>query len=99
MAKSSARSTGDILHAAAVRLRVTGSGNLQSYLRSLDGINNVQLADIPMRSTTNKEPTILANFNESGIQYELTTTEINETFTIDKIVVFVRPISTGYPIV
>ena len=98
MAKSS-RSTGDVLHAAAVRLRVTGSGNLKSYLRSYSGISNVQLDSIEMNSTTNKEPTVLANFNEQAMQYELTTTEIDETFFITKIIVFVRPVATGYPIV
>lgn len=88
---------GEILHAAAVRLRVTGSGNLNLYLRSLDNVRNVQLTNIPMSATTNREPTVIANFQEQRIQLELGTTEIDETFTISRIVVFVKPIAEGYP--
>lgn len=95
MAKSGL--AGEILHAAAVRLRVTGSGNLKVFLRSLDNTRNVQLTSIPMSATTNREPTVIANFQEQRIQLELRTTEIDEGFTISRIVIFVKPIAEGYP--
>ena len=91
-------SVGEILHAVAIRLRVTGTGNLQSFLRSLDNVNNVQLANHPMTSTTNIEPTLLADFTEQRIQLELRTVLIEEGFTISRIVVFVKPVADGYPI-
>lgn len=91
-------SVGEILHAVAVRMRVVGSGNLQIFLRSLDNIRNTQLTSHPMIATTNIEPTILANFQEQRIQLEIKTTLIDETFTISRIVVFVKPIAEGYPI-
>jgi hypothetical protein len=50
-----------------------------------------------MSATTNREPTVIANFQEQRIQLELGTTEIDETFTISRIVVFVKPIAEGYP--
>lgn len=93
-----AKGTGDIIHAVATRIRVVGSGNLQLYLRSLDNVRNVQLANITMASTTNKEPITLANFKEQRIQLELKTTLIDETFTISKIVIFVKPVAEGYPV-
>lgn len=91
-------SVGKILHAVAVRMRVVGSGNLQIFLRSLDDVRNVQLTSHPMATTTNIEPTILANFQEQRIQLELKTTLINEIFTISRIVIFVKPVAEGYPI-
>ena len=90
---------GEILHCVAVRMRVVGSGNLQLFLRSLDDVRNVQLVSHVMAATTNVEPTILANFTEQRMQLEVRTTEINETFTISRIVIFVKPIAEGYPIV
>ena len=93
-----ANAIGEILHAGAVRCRVTGSGNLQSFLRSLDDVRNVQLDNITMATTANIEPTILSNFREQRIQLEMRTTEIDEVFNISRIIIFVKPVSTGYPI-
>lgn len=90
---------GEVLHAVGVRLRVTGAGDLQLFLRSLDNVRNTQLVSHPMAATTNVEPTILANFTEQRIQLELKTTEIDETFMISRIVVFVKQVAEGYPIV
>lgn len=90
---------GEILHTVAIRMRVTGNGNLQSYLRSLDNINNVQLKNHPMSLLTNREPTILTNFSDQRIQLELKTTVIDETFFVSRIIIFVKPVAEGYPII
>jgi len=89
--------SGEILHCGATRFRVTGSGNLQLFLRSLDNSHNLQLTSIPMQATTNKEPLVLSNFSDQRVQLELRTTEINEVFNVSKIVVFIKPVATGYP--
>lgn len=90
---------GDILHTVAVRLRVNGSGNLRLFLRSLDDVYNSALKPQVMATLTNIEPTILANFNEQRTQLQIITIAINERFLISKIVVFVKPVASGYPIV
>ncbi len=88
---------GEILHYTAVRYRLNGSGNLQTFLRSLDNINNIQLIDIIMSALTNREPTILSNFIDQRAQIEIKTTLIDETFTISKMMIFVKPIASEYP--
>lgn len=98
MAKKQFSTVGEVLHVVAVRLRVTGSGNLQYFLRSLDNVRNVQLTNHVMVASSNIEPTILANFNEQRVQLELRTTVIDENFVISKIVIFVKSVATGYPI-
>lgn len=90
---------GDVLHCNAVRLRVIGSGNLLPSLWSLDNVRNVDLFPHPMSYTTNREPIVLANFNEQRIQLKVMTTQINETFMITKMVIFVKPVAEGYPVV
>lgn len=89
---------GELIHAVAIRMRAVGSGNLQSFLRSLDNTNNVQLRNHTLISSTNIEPTILSNFVDQRIQLELRTTAINETFTVSRIVIFIKPVAQGYPI-
>lgn len=96
MARSS-NPVAELLHFHVVRMRVTGAGNLQLFFRSLDDVNNVQLTDIPMAATTNREPNILANFIDQRAQLEFRTILINEVFNISKIRIFTRPIATGYP--
>jgi hypothetical protein len=88
---------GEILHFNAIRLRVTGSGNLQLTMKSLDDVNTLALANTVMAATTNIEPTTLTNFIDQRGCLEGTTTLINETFNISKIVIFIRPIASGYP--
>ena len=90
-------SSGEILHFNAVRIRVSGSGNLQLSLRSLDDVKISQLPNIPMLSSTNIDPTVLANYIDQAGQLEFKTTEIGEIFIIGRIVIFVKPIFSEYP--
>ncbi len=92
-----ARLSGDLLHFNAARLRVNGNGALQQKLYSLDDVNNTSLPDIAMATLTNREPTVLTNFTEQRAYLDLRTTEINEWFVISKIIIFIKPVSTGYP--
>lgn len=89
--------TGELLHFNAVRMRVTGEGNLQLFLHSLDDIHSVRLTDIAMVAGTNREPTILANFIDQSGQLELKTIEMDETFTISRIMIYIKPTASGYP--
>lgn len=95
MAKSD--NEGNLLHVGSVRFRVIGNGFLQLYLRSLQDVHNVDLKPIMMTGITNKEPLALSNFIDQRIQLEVKTTEINEYFSISKIVIYTRPIYTSYP--
>lgn len=88
---------GEILHFAVARLRVTGAGNLLLFLRSLDNIFSEQLPTIPLLSLDDTSPTVLANFNNQRGQLEIRTTEINEVFSCSKIILYVKPVATGYP--
>jgi hypothetical protein len=97
MAKTNNQFGGEILHANATRLRVTGSGNLYQILYSLDDISSEDLTDIAMASTTAIQPTQLANFTSQRIYLELGTLVINETFNISKITVFIKPLYSEYP--
>lgn len=88
---------GELLHFVSVRFRITGSGVLQVYLRSMDNVRNSQLPSITMQATTNREPVVIANFREQRVQLELRTVNIDETFNIKRIILFAKPTATGYP--
>jgi hypothetical protein len=51
-----------------------------------------------MATVTNREPAVLARFQEQGIQLELKTVSINEIFRISKIIIFAKPVSSDYPV-
>lgn len=90
--------TGELVHFGTIRMRATGAGNLQLFLHSLDdALNSKTLTTIPLVATTNREPTVLSNFIDQYGQLELKTTLIDEVFEISKIVIFIRPVSSGYP--
>lgn len=86
-----------INHTNAVRLRVTGSGNLQMTLYGLDKVKSQDLTAYAMSSTNFQQPTILANFSSQRTKLRVYTLAIDETFKINKIILFMRPIYTGYP--
>ena len=90
-----AQNEGFTNHYGAVRMRITGSGSLIMTLYSLDDVNSVTLSPFTMSATTNKELTRLSNFNEQRAALEIKTTEIDETFLINKIVIFHKPVTSG----
>lgn len=87
----------DILHFGAVRLRVVGSGNLRMTFIGLDDKVTQVLKPLVMSATPGVEPTRLSNFKGQRARLKLYTSAINEYMIINRIIVFVRPIATGYP--
>lgn len=84
-------------HVVGARLRVTGSGNLQSRFAGLDDIVTDTCANIPMTPTNRLEPTVLANIQSQRIRYEFFTTEVDEYFMIRRIIIYAKAVATEYP--
>lgn len=84
-------------HFNAVRMRVTGSGELDMILYSLDDVNSVILEPLTLSATTNREPTRLTNMTEQRAALEISMDEIDEWFMINRIVVFAKPVFNDYP--
>jgi hypothetical protein len=84
-------------HVVAVRLRVTGAGNLNHKLSGLDNIVQQTLIPMPMNVTNKLEPTRLANIQSQRIRYELFTDQLNETFLIRRIIIYAKPVAIEYP--
>lgn len=84
-------------HIVGIRMRITGSGNMQLALTDLDQVQTQNLVPLPMSAATRIEPTRLANFQSQRIRLEGKTTEINETFRINRIIIFAKPVAVEYP--
>lgn len=87
----------NILHFTGVRMRLVGQGSLQMTMHSLDEVINQTLLPLPMAAATNIQPTRLCNFNQQRAQLEVFTTELNDFFKINRIVIFVKETATSYP--
>lgn len=87
----------NITHFGAVRFRIVGAGNLKLRWLSLDEVHESQMADLAMLERTDIEPRVLGNFMTQRAQLEVKTTEINEFFRINRIILFVRPTYVDYP--
>lgn len=98
MAKPRKNETGEYEHhVVSVRLRVVGSGELDLSLADLDDIQVQNLVPITMQAATRFEPLRLANLQSQRIRLVGKTTEIDETFTIQRIIVFSKPVAQEYP--
>lgn len=98
MARKSSSSNGEFEHhVVAMRLRVTGGGNLNLRLESLSQAKVTDLVPIAMLSSTAIEPTRLANFQSQRIRWILNTTELNDHFLISRIILFAKPVAAEYP--
>lgn len=84
-------------HLVAVRYRVKGAGNLRTTAISFQEVSSSELNPIPMEATTDKLPSVLSNFTSQGMQVEFKISEIDETFVISRIVVFLKPSMAGGP--
>lgn len=86
----------NVMHYGGVRLRVNGTGYLVPTWSSLDNEKSQQLTPFAMKATTGIEPFKLSNFITQRAFLRLETIAINETFRINRVVVFVKPIYGQY---
>lgn len=86
-----------INHFGGVRIRVTGSGNLIPTLISLDTTTELELSPVAMQATTARYANQLSNFVQQKAQLELKTTQINEIFNLQQILIYIRPMFTSFP--
>lgn len=86
-----------VQHFNAVRLRITGTGNFKMKLFSFDDEFAEELAELPLKERNFKEPTVPTNFISQRAALEIKTTNINEYFKINRIIIFAREIFTSYP--
>ncbi len=82
---------------AAIRIRLNGTGNLLMTVYSLDDVRSKTLVPFTMATTTRIIPTRLVNFMEQRASFELKTTEIDDRFRINRIVIFTKEVFTSYP--
>jgi hypothetical protein len=86
-----------INHYGAVRMRVTGSANLQMTLFSFDETQSFTLLPVTIQSKTNIEPNRLSNFTQQRAKLMIKTTGLGESFLISKIIIFTKPVAESYP--
>ena len=87
----------NISHFAAIRIRVNGTGSLKMSVYSLDDVRSKTLVPFTMQTATRIIPTRLVNFMEQRAAFELKTTEIDEKFRINRIIIFMKEVFTSYP--
>lgn len=86
----------NIQHFGAIRLRVNGTGNLKPKFLSLDDVRTLDLVPIIMATLTDREPTRLANFMSQRARLRLGTTEKDEIFKINRVIIFVKETYSEY---
>lgn len=89
---------GQIVHSVGVRYRVRGSGHMETRLWNMDRVRYLMLDEIDLDTPSSRTKTLLANFQDQGIQIQFRTTRIDEYISINKIVCFVKPVAESYPI-
>lgn len=94
---SEASSGENISHFAAIRIRVNGTGELKMKVYSLDNVREKTLVPFQMNLLNRIIPTRIVNFMEQRATFELKTTEIDQHFRINRIVIFTKEVFTSYP--
>ena len=87
----------NISHFASIRIRLNGSGELKMRVISLDDVRDKTLVPFQMALKNRIIPTRIVNFTEQRACFELKTTEINEKFRINRIIIFMKEVFTSYP--
>jgi hypothetical protein len=88
---------GNINHFAQYRLRVVGTGNLKAQISTLNDVIIKTMVPLPLATPNRIEPLRIINFVSQMAALEFKTTEINEFFQINTLVIFLKPIYTQYP--
>lgn len=90
--------SGDIQnHVNPVRIRVTGSGDLQAFLFDTGEINNAVLEPQTMSLTSARSLNYLSNFTAERTCLLIMTTEEDEYFNVSNMYVYVKPSRNSFP--
>lgn len=84
-------------HINPVRIRTKGAGNLRVTLFDLGEIDNSELADGALSTTTGRSINLLSNFDGEKILLDIRTTELEEWFEISNIWAYVKLTAISYP--
>jgi hypothetical protein len=87
----------NILHWGGVRIRVNGSGSLNLRFIGLDNTYENVMTPLTMAASPGRQMDRLGNFVAQRARLEVKTTAINETFKINRIILFVKQMYTQYP--
>lgn len=101
MAKGAALSEGstgeNIQHFSTIRIRANGDASLKMTVYSLDDVRSKTLVPLPVMEKNRIIPNRLVNFVEQRASFELKTTEIDEYFRINRIIIYVKEVFTSHP--
>lgn len=87
----------NVSHFAAIRIRVGGFGSLRMKVSSLDDVRSKDLVPFQLTTASRVIPTRIVNFMEQRASFELKTIGMDETFRINRIVVYMKEVFTSYP--
>lgn len=87
----------NILHFGGARFRVNGAGQLKLTLIGLDKSTEYVMLPITMAESPGREELRYANFVSQRARLRMETTETDEVFRINRIVIFVHPLYFDFP--
>jgi hypothetical protein len=87
----------NVSHFAAIRIRVNGTGELKMSVHSLDDVRSKTLVPFQMNLQNRIIPTRLVNFMEQRASFTIGTTQLDEHFRINRIVIYTKEVFTSYP--
>lgn len=87
----------DISHYAGTRIGMTGQGTIKQIFQSADYINTLQFGNVILRTSNNRSPFSLANFTDQHAALRVYMDQLDDYMRVDKIVIFAKPVFTGYP--
>lgn len=86
-----------ISHFNLIRMRVIGTGNLKLSMHSLQNVKVTQISPLAMSLVTDIEPTKKTNFKKQRAALRGETTEFQEYFRINRIIIGSKLLWTSYP--
>lgn len=86
-----------INHYSQVRMRVRGEGNLRIFFSAEDDLPETEFLAIPMVTATGRLSDRLLNFQSQYASLTLKTTQIDEWFSVNRIVIFAKGLWNEYP--
>jgi len=98
MPKSKTVNSAHINHLGLVRGTFIGDGSLSVTAFSQNNKRFYESASVTLEEDTDKLIETLSNFQNQKIQVDFGLEEIDEWFSFGDVIVFVKPIYSGYPL-
>jgi hypothetical protein len=85
------------IHIGLIKSRMVGTGKMALFLKSFDDLEQIEIVSFDLSPTSSTIKQRLCNYTQQGIILRGAATQMDDSFRVQDIKLFVKPIYSEFP--